>query len=151
MLWRRSPCLPSTFSMLGLSAQSPSARSPRPSADDVRRALEMAGTVSGGYAGPPCAFVPVGPEAEHVMAPLRPIGATLGTWVLVTAPETHEDDHRAHLQERTLTAAQRFMLALACDGIDSQWVEAVPRAEALASAGLALGAHRPVGAVWCSG
>ena len=137
--------------MLGLSTQSPFARSPRPpSAEAVQRALETAGTVSGGYAGPPCAFVPLGPDADQVLMPLRPAGATVGTWVLVTVPMTQEDDHRAHLRERTLTSAQRFMLALACDGIDSQWVETTPEAEAL-TARFALGAHRPVGAVWCSG
>lgn len=152
ILWMRCPSLPPLSFMLGLSTQSPFARPPStPSAEAVQRALEMAGTVSGGYAGPPCAFVLLGPEAEHVLTPLRPVGATVGTWVLVMAADTLEDGHRAHLQERTLTAAQRFMLALACDDIDSQWVEATPEAEAFAQAGLALGGHRPVGAIWCSG
>ena len=69
--------------------------------------------------------------------------------MLVTAPESSEPDHRAHLRERTLTAAQRFMLALACDGIDSQWVADVPDARAFA--GSALDGRVPVGLVWCAG
>ena len=134
--------------MLGLSTQPLLPRRP-PEAEAVRRALAEAGTVSGGYAGPPCDFIPLESEAGQALAGLRPPGATVGTWVLVTARRADEPGHRVHLHERTLTAAQRFMLALACDGIDSQWVEAGP--DVLAAAGLDLGGAVPVGAVWCTG
>ncbi len=131
--------------------QSLSAPPPRPpGADAVHRALETAGTSSEDPAGALCAFVVIAPGAERVMAPLRPPGATVGTWVLVTVPETLEDQRRAHLQESALTAAQRFMLALACDGIDGKWVREAPEDAALAAAGVALGAHQVVGAVWCT-
>ena len=135
--------------MLGLSAQRFVRPSRPPGAEAVRRALETAGTVSGGYAGAPCTFVALGPDAELALAALRPAGADLGTWVLVAAPKTDEAGHRAHLRERTLTAAQRFMLALACDGIDSQWVADVPSAQAFAEHDL--DGRVPVGLVWCAG
>ena len=135
--------------MLGLSTHSPFDR-PTPPDDAVGRALAAAGTVSGGYAGPPCAFRPLGPEADAVLGPLRPDGAGLGGWVLVTIRGTAEEHHRVHLWERSLTAAQRFMLALACDGVDSRWVPAVPDAEALQAGGVSLGGQVPVGLVWCS-
>ena len=122
-----------------------------PGAEAVRRALETAGTVSGGYAGPPCTFVALDTDAEPILAGLRPAGAGVGTWVLVTAPESNEPAHSAHLRERTLTAAQRFMLALACDGIDSRWVPGVPDPEALAPFCPEMSGCVPVGLVWCAG
>ena len=136
--------------MPGLSAPSPFDRPPPP--DDavgtaVGRALSAAGTVSGGYAGPPCAFRPLGPEADAVLGPLRPDGP--GGWVLVTVHATAEEHHRVHLWERSLTAAQRFMLALACDGVESRWVAPAPDAEELRAGGVALDGHVPVGLVWC--
>ena len=133
--------------MLGLSVQLPFAHSPHE--DVVARALAAAGTVSGGYAGSPCAFVRLGAEADRLVRGLRPGGARAGEWVLVTVRGSGETAHRAHLRERSLTAAQRFMLALACDGVDSRWVDAVPDAEAFRAAGLALGTDVPVGLVWC--
>ncbi len=136
--------------MLGLSAQRLVRPSRPPGAEAVRRALETAGTVSGGYAGTPCTFVALGPDAELALADLRPAGADVGTWVLVAAPEADEPDHRAHLRERTLTAAQRFMLALACDGIDGRWVADVPEGGAFASACPDLDGCVPVGLVWCA-
>lgn len=134
--------------MLALSVQSPFAAPPRPAGDAVARALGVAETVSGAYADPPCRFHRLGAVADSLLGPAV---AETGSWVLVAVRGSAEPGHQAHLRERCLTAAQRFMLALACDGVDSEWVgEGVPDAEAFRDAGLDLGAAVPVGLVWCA-
>lgn len=106
--------------------------------------------MSGAYAAQPFGFRPLGPEASAPLASVRPLGSGAGVWVLVTVRGTGEAGHRTHLHERCLTAAQRFMLSLACDGIESQWIDdGVPSAEALRAAGVDLGLDRPVGLIWC--
>ncbi len=139
--------------MLALSVQSPFASPPCPGADDdaVARAIDAAGTVSGAYARSPCAFVPLDDEARLLVDALRPRGAGRGAWVLVTVRDSGEAGQRAHLRERCLTAAQRVMLALACDGVDNAWVEdGLPDAAAFRAAGADLGDGVPVGLVWCA-
>lgn len=135
--------------MLTLSVQSPSVDRPVPERGAVERALRTAGTVSGAYAASPVRFRRLEARAGALAEALRPGAA--GTWVLVSVAGSLEAGHQAHLRERSLTAAQRFMLALACDGVENAWVdEAVPDAEAFRAAGLDLGAEVPVGLVWCA-
>ena len=139
--------------MLALSVQSPLASPPRPDGarDVVARAIRAAGTVSGAYATSPCAFVPLGAEARLLVDALRPPGAKRGEWVLVTVRESGEAGQRVHLRERCLTAAQRVMLALACDGVENAWVEdGLPDAAAFRSVGADLKGGVPVGLVWCA-
>jgi hypothetical protein len=139
--------------MLALSVHTPFASPALPDRreDVVARAIDLAGTVSGAYATSPCAFVPLGDESRFLVDPLRPPGAGRGAWVLVTVRDTGEAGQRHHLRERSLTAAQRVMLALACDGVDNAWVdEGVPDAAAFRSAGADLGDGVPVGLVWCA-
>ncbi len=113
----------------------------------MERALAEAGTVSGAYVRSPCGFRRLGPAAEALVRPLR----AGGVWVLVTVRGSGESGHQSHLHERCLTAAQRFMLALSCDGVDNRWHgTAVPDAAAFRAAGLDLGADEPVGLVWCA-
>lgn len=141
--------------MLGLSTQTPP---PLPShADAVARAVASAGTVSGGYAGAPCAFHALGPDAGPLVAALleaaeaKPEARAIsepGEWVLLTVQATREDGHRVHLLERSLTAAQRFMLTLACDGVESRWVAAAPCALPLRASGI--DGRVPVGLIWCA-
>ena len=139
--------------MLALSVQSPFASPPPPSRgeDPVARAIDAVGTVSGAYATSPCAFVPLDGDARLLVDALRPASAGRGAWVLVTVRGTGEAGQRHHLRERSLTAAQRVMLALACDGVDNAWVEeGVPDAAAFLAAGTDLGDGVPVGLVWCA-
>ncbi|WP_412061799.1 hypothetical protein [Rubrivirga sp. IMCC45206] len=121
-----------------------------PDGGAVDRALAEAGTVSGAYVRSPCRFRRLGPAAEALVQPLRAGGA----WVLVTVSGSRgsaEDGHRVHLRERCLTAVQRFMLALSCEGVDNCWVDAaLPTPAAFRAAGLDLGADVPVGLVWCA-
>ena len=117
----------------------------------MARAIDAAGTVSGAYVTSPCAFVPLGDDARLLVDALRPPGAARGSWVLVTVRESGEAGQRAHLRERCLTAAQRVMLALACDGVDNTWVEdGLPDARAFRAVGTDLGDGVPVGLVWCA-
>lgn len=117
----------------------------------MARAIDDAGTVSGAYATSPCAFVPLGDEARLLVDALRPAGAGRGSWVLVTVRDSGEPGQRHHLRERSLTAAQRVMLTLACDGVDNAWVEeGVPGAAAFRAAGADLEDGVPVGLVWCA-
>ena len=138
--------------MLALSVQTPFASPPRSSGaeDAVARAIRAAGTVSGAYATSPCAFVQLSDEARVLVDGLRPAGTAPGDWVLVTVRTSGEAGQRVHLRERCLTAAQRVMLALACDGVDNVWVEdGVPDAAAFRAAGAELSGGVPVGLVWC--
>ena len=134
--------------MLALSIHLPT--DPAPSGDgveaSVRRALDEAGSVSGAFAASPCAFRRLGPRAAARLAPPRP--APPGQWVLVTCQAAAEEGHRTHLRERCLTAVQRFMLSLSCDGVENGWVAEPPTADALRAAGVDLGGHAPVGLVW---
>ena len=138
--------------MLAVSVPHPSTSPPRPAGDDVvARVIEEVGTVSGAYAASPCAFLALPPEAEALVDPLRPHGAASGAWVLVTVRASGELGHRVHLHERCLTAAQRVMLALSCDGVDNAWVgEGLPDAAAFRAAGADLRGRVPVGLVWCA-
>lgn len=141
--------------MLALSVQSPFDATPRPPErvaweEAVRHAQEAADGVSGAFAALPCGFRPLGPEADALLASVRPLGSADGGWVLVTVHGSGEAGHRMHLRERCLTAAQRFMLSLACDGVESQWVEdELPHSDAFRAVGLELGLDRPVGLIWC--
>ena len=141
--------------MLALSIHSPFASDARlPErvawADAVRHARAEAASVSGAYADQPFSFRSLGPEVAPLLARARPLGSGAGRWVLVTVRGSGETGHRTHLRERCLTAAQRFMLSLACDGIESQWVDdAVPPTDDLREAGVDLGLDCPVGLIWC--
>ncbi len=136
--------------MLDLSVQTPPAPLPG-SPDVVERAIETSGTASGGHAGSDCAFHSLGEAASALLSTLRPAGASGGDWVLVTVREADGVAHQAHLHERSRTAAQRFMLALACDGVDSRWVAEAPGAESLRAVGVDLPGRSPVGLVWYAG
>ena len=135
--------------MLALSFQTPA--DPAPSDDDgvegaVRRALGEAQSVSGAFAASPCAFRPLSAEAAARLAPPRPVRA--GRWIAVTCRTADEAGHRTHLHERCLTAAQRFMLSLSCDGVENGWVPETPSPEAFRAAGVDLGGTVPVGLIW---
>ncbi len=138
--------------MLAVSALSPSASASRLDSDDaVARAIEEVGAVSGAYAASPCAFTPLVAEAALLVDGLRPHGAARGAWVLVTVRASGELGQRVHLHERCLTAAQRVMLALSCDGIDNAWVgDGLPDAAAFLAAGADVRGRVPVGLVWCA-
>ena len=137
---RPSPVTPPT-PLAPLTALAPAA---------VVRALAEMGSVSGAFASSPCAFVPLGPEADGLLGGLGPGGA--GGWVLVAVRASAEADHRAHLRERCRTAVQRFVLTLACDDVESAWVaDGLPDAEAFRRAGVDLGGREPAGLVWCAG
>lgn len=139
--------------MLALSVQSPFASPPPPvgGAEAVAQAIEAAGTVSGAYTEAPCQFMPLDAAAEPLVGALRPAGEAGGSWLLVTVRPTGEDGQRVHLHERCLTAVQRVTLALACEGVESAWIDAgVPAAEAFRAAGVPLTGRVPVGLVWCA-
>ena len=104
----------------------------------VQRALEEAGSVSGAFAASPCAFR----RLDSSVVP-----AEAGRWILVTCRAAGEEGHQTHLRERCLTAAQRFMLSLSCDGIDNEWTAETPSAEALRGAGVSLSGAVPVGLI----
>lgn len=139
--------------MLALSVQSPFMSPPRVhvGADAVARAIDAVGAVSGAYATSPFGFVPLDDDVRALVDGLRPGEGDRGVWVLVTVRDSGEAGQRVHLRERCLTAAQRVMLALACDGIDNRWVEeGLPSAAAFQSAGVDLRGGSPVGLVWCA-
>ena len=98
----------------------------------------MAGAVPGAYADAPCRFVEL-PARE---------GA--GRDVLAVCQRAAEGGHQSHLRERSRTAAQRFILSLACDGIEAVWTGDIPDDDALDRAGLALQGHVPVGLIRCA-
>ena len=140
--------------MLGLSIYSPHqpSGSPEPFGwnEAIHHAQEEASGVSGAFAALPCRFRVLGPEVGALADDRRPFGRAPGAWVLVTIEGTGgESGHWQHLRERCLTAAQRFILSLACDGIHSEWVDDVPMIDAFQKAGLELGRERPVGLIWC--
>ncbi len=150
MLWNAGSRPPGRL-MLSLSTPSPVPSFAASHGDAVSRAIESAGTVSGAYASSPCAFLRLGPQAEDLVDGLRPEGAGRGAWVLVSVRHSAEAGQRVHLHERCLTAAQRVMLALACDGVENTWVgEGLPGAAAFRSAGANLQGRVPVGLVWCA-
>lgn len=136
--------------MLALSIQTPHDRASPPVGEIVAQAVQEAGAVSGAFSAPPCQFHLLGPEADALAYSLRPETSGPGAWVLVTSKASAEVDHRAHLRERCRTAAQRFVLTLACEGIESVWVEQVPDAAAFRAAGVDVGSGEPVGLVWCA-
>lgn len=141
--------------MLGLSIQSPFDAAPRPpeAADleaAIQRALDEAGTVSGAFATSPCRIAPLPAEAGTHLRALRPPGFAGDTCVLITVRGSAEAGHRAHLQERCLTAAQRFMLALSCEGVRNAWTDEVPDAQTLSRLGVDTDGRVPVGLIWCT-
>ena len=95
----------------------------------------------------PCAFRPLAPDAVRRIAPPRSAGRA-GRWIVVTCRTARGRARRADLHERCLTAAQRFMLSLSCDGVDNGWVAEAPDAEAFRTAGVALDGGDPVGLIW---
>lgn len=141
--------------MLALSVHSPFDHAPLSApgldlGDAIGRALDEAGTVSGAFASAPCRFQALGPEAVHRLLPLRPPGVAASACVLVTVQAAGEAAHRAHLRERCLTAAQRFMLALSCEGVRNTWTDELPDAEAFDGLGVDLGGQAPFGLIWCA-
>ena len=142
--------------MLALSVHTPFDRSPLPSAEGpdldgaIRRALAEAGTVSGAFASAPYRFRTLSPDSCARLRGRRPPGATGEACVLVTVRESGEAVQRAHLRERGLTAAQRFMLALSCEGVANTWTDDVPDAGALEALGVDLDGQAPFGLVWCA-
>ena len=134
---------------LRLPAQDRPAAAPPPDIGEaIGRARSEAG-VSGAFLAPPFEFHPLDADAGRRLA--LPEHAEGQTWVLVTVRPSAEGDHRAHLRERCLTAAQRFMLRLACDGIDNVWVGGAPGPAALRAAGVDVGGREPVGLIRCDG
>lgn len=133
--------------MLALSyAPSPAARPAAPP-PDLGEALQRAhreARASGAFLEPPFAFHRLSPEAAAAVAPRAGGGRA---WVLVTVRPSDDAGHRAHTRERCLTAAQRFMLQLACDDVDSVWV--APEPGAVRAAGLDIGDGEPVGLIRC--
>lgn len=111
--------------------------------------MDEAGSVSGAFASSPCAFVHLEGAARTLADEHRPEGTADGEWVMVTVRRSPEVGHQAHLRERCRTAAQRFVLTLACEDVESVWVEVALDAEALGSAGVDMGTCEPVGLVWC--
>ena len=112
---------------------------PPPFSDAFARASEMAGDVPGAYADAPCRFL------ELPAGALRPPGR----YVLAVCQRAAEAGHQSHLRERSLTAAQRFLLSLACDGIDAVWSAELPDERALRAAGVPLDGAVPVGVIRC--
>ena len=109
------------------------------------RAVGDAQAVSGAYSASPVRFWPLNGTAAALVAPRR--GA--GTWVLVTCRGSVEPAHAAHLRERSLTAAQRFVLSLWHDGLDAVWVaDGLPDGEAFRASGVPISTAEPVGLVW---
>ena len=104
--------------------------------------------MSGAFAVAPCEFHVLPAPAAARLAPAD-LQRRAGTWVLVTVRLAREAGHRAHLRERCLTAAQRFMLSLACDGVENAWVDEAPTPGAARDAGVGLGDQDPVGMIWC--
>lgn len=133
--------------MLGLTTYSPATASVL---EVVHRAVQEVGDVSGAFVTSPCSFVPLVGKASSLVDSKRPAGAGRGEWVLVTVRCSAEVGHQVHLHERCRTAAQRFVLTLACEGVESVWMEGVPDAASFRSAGLEVGACEPVGLVWCT-
>lgn len=131
--------------MLGLTFHDVRRSAPAPPdlGEALGRAQEEA-RASGAFLKPPFAFHPLSEEAARALAPTE-----APAWVLVTVQPSADDGHRAHTRERCLTAAQRFMLQLACDDVESVWVEPAPEAEAVREAGLNLGGAQPVGLIRC--
>ena len=132
--------------MLTLGIHHPPDPPPRAAPDDaLRRARQEVAGISDAFARVPFAFHALG---EGECAALVPEDADGGTWLLVTVDG--EADRWAHVHERCLTAAQRFMLSLACDGVDSEWVtDGLPNSRALRAVGVDVGAARPVGWIRC--
>jgi len=135
--------------MYALGIRSPHAARPAdPSPLDlsgaIGRARDGAGA-SGAFLSRPFEFHVVQADARHRLA----LSAEADAWVVVTVTRTVEDGHRAHLLERCLTAAQRFMLHLACDGVDNAWEDEPPSADALRAAGVDIGDREPVGLIRC--
>ena len=134
--------------MLGLTFHDPHAGPPAPDPPDLGEALRRAqegARASGAFLEPPFAFHPLTSVAARDLALS---GAR--AWVMVAVRPTADDGHRAHTRERCLTAAQRFMLHLACDEVESTWVEPAPEAEAVRRAGVDLGGAEPVGLIRCA-
>lgn len=95
--------------------------------------------------------LPVGVPAAARLGLRPPPSERVQGWALVVAADAPDADRRAYVQERGLTAAQRFMLSLSCDGVRNGWVDSgLPDAEALSVAGVDTGAAVPVGLVWWS-
>lgn len=107
--------------------------------DAFARASEMAGAVPGAYAEAPCRFLelPAGVLGEP------------GRWVLAVCQRVPEASHQTHLRERSRTAAQRFILSLACDDIDAVWSSDLPDEDRLRAAGVPLGGSVAVGLIRC--
>lgn len=135
--------------MLALSVPTPYQPPTLSVSEAVTLAVRETGAVPGAFASPPCTFHPLENEGEALMD-LRPDNESRGVWVLVTSQVSSEADHRAHLRERCRTAAQRFVLTLACEGIDATWIDDVPEPARLRAAGFDVGAGEPVGLMWCS-
>ena len=112
---------------------------PPPFSDAFARASEMAGAVPGAYATAPCRFVELPPDA---------VGGP-GRYVLALCQRAPEEGHQTHLRERSLTAAQRFILSLACDGIEAVWSADLPDEGRLRAAGVPLGGGVAVGVIRC--
>ena len=112
----------------------------------VRRALADARGVPGASAASPCSFWRLRPEAADRLAPPGLAGLG-GGWVLVTCRSADGAERQAHLRERCLTAVQRFMLSLSCDGVENAWHGVPPDARALRQAGVDVGRSAAVGLV----
>lgn len=144
--------------MTGLQAScSASSRTARPAADApcsadldaaLRTALVEAETVAGAYADTPVRFIALRGDCARTLKGLGPGGP--GAWMLVACRNSAEVGHQVHLQERCLTAAQRFTLALWTEGVEAVWLQdGLPDQAAFRRAGVDLGPYAPLGAVWC--
>ena len=112
---------------------------PLPSAGALAAVLDRAAAdaadVPGAYAEPPWAFRPATPSAERLLGAHG--GTAPGGWIVVACRRGGDAAQQSHIRERCRTAAQRFTLTLAADGVDTSWREdGLPEALA-AAAGLA--------------
>lgn len=115
------------------------------------RAFEAASGVSDEAAEASVAVLRLGAPAAARLGLRPPPAERVQGWALVTSADAADAERRAYGRERGLTAAQRFMLSLSCDGVRNGWVDSgLPDADALRAAGVDPGAAVPVGLVWWS-
>lgn len=121
--------------MSARSCPSPSqSASPAPrSGEALLQALASASTVGGVMAELPCRFLLAPGEG--------------GQWAVVVSAPARDEAHATFVAERSLTAVQRFLLALWTEGVAAVWEPAPLPPDALTDA--RLGTDQPLGRVWC--
>lgn len=106
--------------MFNLEPRRPGTAPPRAVLLDaaLQQAARDAEDVPGAYSVAPWEF---DPATSPVDALLDAFAGRDQTWMVVTCERGDAD---AHTRERALTAAQRYLLSLAAEGIDATWVSA---------------------------